>query len=357
MNQFQAKVTPTESVPLVSVVMITYNHASYIRQALDSVLCQQRLFDIEILIGEDESSDGTREIVTDYMNRFPDKINVIYHQRKDVIFINGRPTGIYNFYDTLARARGKYIAFLEGDDYWTDQMKLQKQVDLMQIRPDLAMCGHWVVNVDKDGVATNLKSCTGIDCPREFSTYNALSSTPVHPNSWLFRRFDVQKHPAYPLVQKLPVGDDPMALILLSMGNGYCIPEFMSAYRLHNGGIWSVKSRISKNFEMLQFRVASPTLVQSKYLPLAIWFNTYYWLVFFAHLIIVALADSRKAGFRELFQLYRTQSIINPTTLFGWCLAAAILAPFHMALFAVKRITLFAPGLIRLPKIFLKGKK
>lgn len=356
MNQFQVKVTPIESVPLVSVVVITYNHARYIQQALDSVLCQQTSFDFEILIGEDESSDGTREIVTDYMNQFPDKITVIYHQRKDVTYINGRPSGAYNYFDTLAHARGKYIAYLDGDDYWADPLKLQKQVDLMEIRPDLVMCGHWVVNVDKDGVATNMKSCTGIDCPREFSTSNALSSTPVHPNSWLFRRFEVQNHSAYPLISNLPAGDDSMALVLLSMGNGYCIPEVMSAYRLHNGGTWSVKTRISKNFEMLQFRVALPSLVKSKYLPLIIWSNSYYLIIFCVHLIKIALADNRKVSYRELSQLYRVQSILNPTTLLGWFSVAAILAPFHVAIFAIKRITLIAQRLMRLPRILERKK-
>jgi len=354
MNQFQAKVMPIESVPLVSVVVITYNHARYIRQALGSVLCQQTLFDFEILIGEDESSDGTREIVTDYMNRFPDKINVIYHQRKDIIYINGRPSAAYNFFDTLAHARGRYIAYLDGDDYWTDPFKLQKQVDIMEMRSDLAMCGHWVVNVDQDGLTANVKSCTGLDCPREFSTSNALSSTPVHPNSWLFRRFDVQNHSAYSLISNLPAGDDSMALVLLSMGNGYCIPEVMSAYRLHNGGTWSVKSRIRKNFEMLQFRVVLPSLVKSKYLPLIIWSSSFYLLVFFVHLIKVVFADDRKDSFREFFQLYRAQSILNPTTLLGWCLVTAILAPLHVTTFAVRRITLIAPRLMRFPKIFLK---
>lgn len=358
MTQFQTKVmTPMESAPLVSVVVITYNHARYIRQALDSVLCQQTLFDIEILIGEDESSDGTREIVTDYMNRFPERILVIYHQRKDVTYINGRPSGAYNYFDTLAHARGKYIAYLDGDDYWTDPLKLQKQVDIMERRPDLAMCAHWVANVDQDGLAANIKSCTGLNCPREFSTSSALSSTPVHPNSWLFRRFDVQNHSAYPLISNLSAGDDSMALVLLSMGNGYCIPEAMSAYRLHNGGIWSVKSRISKNFEMLQFRVALPSFVHSKYLPLVIWSNSYYLVAFCKHLIRVALSDNSKSSFRELFVLYRAQSILNPATLLGWCLAAAILAPFHIALFAIKRITLIAPRHIRPPKDFLERKK
>lgn len=358
MTQFQTKVMTTmESVPLVSVVVITYNHARYIRHALDSVLCQQTSFDIEILIGEDESSDGTREIVTDYMNRFPGKIIVIYHQRKDVIYINGRPSGAYNYFDTLARARGKYIAYLDGDDYWTDSLKLQKQVDIMEMRPDLAMCAHWVANVDQDGLAANIKSCTGLNCPREFSTSNALSSTPVHPNSWLFRRFDVQSHPAYRLIFNLSAGDDSMALVLLSMGNGYCIPEVMSAYRLHNGGTWSAKSRITKNFEMLQFRVVLPSLIKLNYLHFVIWKNSYYFAVFFWQLAKIALSKSSRDGFRELISLYRSQSILKPTTLLGWCLAAALLAPFHVAIFAIKRISLIARRLMRLLDIFLKGKK
>ena len=99
-------------MPKVSVCVQAYNHASYIAQALDSVLMQETDFDFELIIGEDESSDGTREICIRYAEQHPDRIRLFLRSREDVIYINGRATGRYNFVENLRAARGEYIALL-----------------------------------------------------------------------------------------------------------------------------------------------------------------------------------------------------------------------------------------------------
>ena len=117
--------------PLVSVHMITYNHEKYIAQAIESALMQKTNFDYEIVIGEDCSTDKTRKIVDTYAKKYPDKIKLILNEKNIGM--------IPNFIKTLNMCRGKYIAMLEGDDYWTDPYKLQKQVDFLETNPDYGL--------------------------------------------------------------------------------------------------------------------------------------------------------------------------------------------------------------------------
>lgn len=123
--------------PLVSICCITYNHESYIRETIEGFLMQKTKFPIEVLIHDDESTDKAADIIREYENKYPDIIKPIYQ------FDNKYSKGIsvsvtYNF----PRARGKYIAMCEGDDYWTDPSKLQKQVDFMEVNPDCSLCFH-----------------------------------------------------------------------------------------------------------------------------------------------------------------------------------------------------------------------
>ncbi len=113
--------------PLVSVKMITYNHAPYIAQAIEGVLQQKTNFHFELVIGEDCSTDGTREIVFEYKKKYPDIIRVITSEQNVGMKKNG--------YRTMKACRGKYIAFCEGDDYWHHTEKLQKQVDYLETHP------------------------------------------------------------------------------------------------------------------------------------------------------------------------------------------------------------------------------
>ncbi len=139
-----------ELQPLVSVCITTYQHVDYIKECLDSILCQKTDFLYEILLGEDCSTDGTREICIEYEKKYPDDINLFMHSRDTVIYVNGNATGRYNFVNNLKHAKGKYIALCDGDDYWTDPYKLQKQVDFLERNPDFSTCYHDVL-VLEDG--------------------------------------------------------------------------------------------------------------------------------------------------------------------------------------------------------------
>ncbi len=124
----------THSEILVSIVCVTYNHELYLRQALDSFLMQKTSFAYEIVLAEDCSTDGTRKICEEYAANYPEKIHYIYHDHN--VGYNE------NEYEAMCAAKGKYIAYCEGDDYWTIPDKLQRQIDFLENHPEYSVCWH-----------------------------------------------------------------------------------------------------------------------------------------------------------------------------------------------------------------------
>ena len=132
----------TPDSPLVSVCVQTYQHAGYIKQCLDGILSQRVNFEFEILLGEDGSTDGTREICLEYAKAYPNRIRLILHKRENNILVDGKPTGRFNFLYGIFSAKGKYIALCEGDDYWTEPEKLTSQVMCLENDETVQMCFH-----------------------------------------------------------------------------------------------------------------------------------------------------------------------------------------------------------------------
>lgn len=136
-----------DTVPLVSISCLTYNHENYIRDAIEGFLMQKTTFPVEILIHDDASTDKTTIIVREYEEKYPQLIKAVYQTENQHSKRDGSIGRIQR-----ERARGKYYATCEGDDYWTDPLKLQKQVDLMETNPDCTICFHssLVNNVSKN---------------------------------------------------------------------------------------------------------------------------------------------------------------------------------------------------------------
>ncbi len=128
-----------ETPPKVSICLITYNHAPYIRECLDSILMQETGFPYEICMGEDGSTDGTREICLEYAEKHPDCIRLFLRSRSEPERADYMSQGVYNHIQTLKMCRGKYLAFCDGDDAWTDPHKLQKQFDIMEANPGVSL--------------------------------------------------------------------------------------------------------------------------------------------------------------------------------------------------------------------------
>ena len=123
-------------LPSVSVVVLAYNHENYIKRCLSSIISQKVSFNFELIIGEDQSNDGTRRICIDFANQYKSIVRLFLRKRENVYKINGHETGKFNSVASQIAARGKYIAICDGDDYWLDNFKLQKQFDFLENHND-----------------------------------------------------------------------------------------------------------------------------------------------------------------------------------------------------------------------------
>jgi glycosyltransferase involved in cell wall biosynthesis len=223
----------------VSVLMITYNHEKFIAQAIESVLMQVTNFKYEIVIGEDCSNDRTREIVIDYQKRFPDKVRLLLREKNI--------GGAHNFSQTLLSCTGKYVAILDGDDYWLSPHKLQKQVDFLEGHPECSICFHpvWaVVNGQLDHIGpNNLK---------EYSTFEDLLRENYIPTCSVMFVNKLLKH--YPeWIYGLSMGDWPLLLSLAQYGKIGCLRTAMGAYRVHGAGVWSSLKEKEKLQRTIEF--------------------------------------------------------------------------------------------------------
>jgi glycosyltransferase involved in cell wall biosynthesis len=216
----------TSSNPVkVSVCMITYNHENYIAQAIESVLMQKTTFEYEILIGEDCSTDSTRDIVFDYQERYPEIIKTIFHKS------NVGPQN--NFSQTLKACTGQYIAILEGDDYWLSPDKLQNQADILDIRADISFCFHNNLIIDENDMDsvhfsnTNQSVITTIE--------DIIDCWYVMTCSIMFRSSFLNDLP--PWFFNFKNGDYILQLLLSTRGPVYYIDEIMGVYRQQKWGL------------------------------------------------------------------------------------------------------------------------
>jgi glycosyltransferase involved in cell wall biosynthesis len=232
------------NMPLVSVCILTYQHRDYIKQCLDSVLMQETAFTYEVCIGEDESSDGTREICVDYAKKYPDKIKLFLRNRADVICFAGHPTGRYNLLETLKQCRGKYIALCEGDDYWIDPLKLAKQVDFMESSVGYSGCQHrTMITVDDgNGGADHVQFCQQEELSlhdvlaRNFFASDGYNVSRTHTSSLLFQREIISS--GFPEeFYECSQGDHFLYVLVTIHGKIRILPDVMSVYRVHGQGL------------------------------------------------------------------------------------------------------------------------
>lgn len=210
--------------PKLSVCLITYKHELYIEQAIESILMQKVNFAWEIIIADDCSPDETRKIIRKYQQLYPNRIRTIFQQKNVGA---GK-----NFVDLINAARGKYVAYIEGDDYWTDEYKLQKQFDFMHERPDFSLCYHKIKWVYTYECPHDPDAESNVDDPPESTIYDILRK------GWFIRSCSM-----FYINFKLPVGfenlmigDYPLHILLASMGRIGFLNEQMGVYRINNNG-------------------------------------------------------------------------------------------------------------------------
>lgn len=214
---------------LVSVIVLTYNHKDFIRQALDSILMQVADFPYEILIGDDASSDGTSEIVREYAERYPHCIRA---------FIREKNLGATkNLYDLYLRARGKYIANCEGDDYWCDVNKLQIQTVYLEENPELIACTHdcWLVDEEGQPKAHQRLPWVSSKAVYTLDDFKGLYLS-GHPSTLVHRNFFLDKAHDYSIIYKAHpyIADRTVNIILAAQGKIVHIPKKMSCYRQYS---------------------------------------------------------------------------------------------------------------------------
>ncbi|MEH2128164.1 glycosyltransferase [Nostoc sp.] len=224
----------------VSVLMVTYNHENFIAQAIESVLMQKVDFEYELVIGEDYSTDNTRQIVIDYQRKYSDKIRLLL---PDVNLGAHK-----NFLNTFKACQGKYLAILEGDDYWTSSKKLQKQVDFLDKNLDFVICFHNVLVFWQDN--SHSPSIFLHNQPKTSTIENLLVNNFISTPSVMYRAGLVQEFPAWFYEQSM--GDWTFHILNAQHGKIGYIDEVMAAYRVHAKGVWSSKRRESQIKETIR---------------------------------------------------------------------------------------------------------
>lgn len=220
--------------PVVSISCITYNHAPYVRDALDSFL-SQRDVPFEVLIHDDHSTDGTEEIIREYAAKFPGIIKPLYERENQYSQGVTNISGVFNF----PRAEGRYIAMCEGDDFWTDPYKLKKQSEYMDYHPECSMCCHSAENLDMSGAYKSTSIIRPYDSSRVLKPREVISHNTVIPTASLLFLTDAAKRlPEW--YYDCPVGDAPLHLFMLLCGEVYYDDSPMSVYRTGRPGSWTV---------------------------------------------------------------------------------------------------------------------
>ena len=229
--------------PLVSIVCTAYNHEPYIRQCLEGFVMQKTNFLFEVLINDDASTDNTASIIREYETKYPDIIKPIYQAENQY----SKRVGLWRTI-LFPRAKGKYIALCEGDDYWTDQYKLQKQVDFLEANEDFVVCSHRykIFNVETKKWNSNKadylfnQNIKGIEFGTEagINRYELTKTVTV-----MFRRkcLDLNTLSKYKYSR-----DVHFFYHLLNAGKGYCMNYDAAVYRHHKGGVWGLNSKLEK---------------------------------------------------------------------------------------------------------------
>lgn len=277
---------------MVSVIVLTYNHEKYIKQALDSILMQKVDFNYEILIGDDCSQDETPNILKEYKQKHPDIIR---------LFLRTENVGATrNSYGLLTNSRGKYLATCEGDDFWTDENKLQIQVDFLEKNRSFIGCCHNFMIVDENGKPRPRRKLSWVKKKEIFTIDDFkgiyLPSQPatfLRRNIFLDNKYDLSiLYKAHPMV-----GDRTMGMIYLSLGNFYYLNSIMSCYRqVLNKNKTNITSLIYKKNTNRALDDYNFTLKLQEYAQ--------------ESLKIERIFESRK---RELFSIALLNAIVSPT--------------------------------------------
>jgi glycosyltransferase involved in cell wall biosynthesis len=232
--------------PFVSICAVAYNHAPYIRECLNGFLKQKTDFPFEILIHDDASTDGTGDIIREYAKKYPDIIRPMLETENQYSKGITNISGAFNF----PRARGKYIALSDCDDYWCDPEKLRVQTDYMESHPECMLTVHCAKTVNENGefVNRNLMRPYPHDCL--LTSEELVDKAGSFPFASMLLRAEIVKTlPDYYV--RCPVGDRPLELMAAAKGYAFYFDRPMSVYRFNGAGSWT-NSMMSGDYKKKQ---------------------------------------------------------------------------------------------------------
>lgn len=227
------------SPPLVTIICLVYNHEPYLRKCLDGFVMQKTTFPFEAIVHDDASTDGSTKIIRDYVEKYPNIIKSIYEVKN----LYGKGI-IGKKIDAAMHACSKYIAFCEGDDYWIDPFKLQKQVDFLETHPDYTMCCNRTKLYSE-----HTKSFIGenfcYDISKDIETKDIIYRTGLFIStcSILYKKNVKDNYPDY--CKQCVVGDYPSQIMCAMKGKTYYFNEAMSVYRVQNSSSWMGRQKWS----------------------------------------------------------------------------------------------------------------
>ncbi|WHF50509.1 glycosyltransferase [Chryseobacterium gotjawalense] len=227
----------------ISIIILTYNHAKFIRKNLAGIFMQKIDSQVELIICDDHSTDETSQVIHEIIRSVPENFEVKFFQHDQNIGATS------NFYFALGKVTGAYLAFCEGDDYWTDQEKLQIQLDFLRSNPDYSLCFHTAVNISDD-VRINGTLFSKVE-DREYSAAEIYKHWIVHTATVMMRAEVLQSEAKKATLQKsdLQYFDTVLFLAASTVGKLRGIPNKMSAYRRHEAGLSAGKINFKRDLK------------------------------------------------------------------------------------------------------------
>ncbi len=220
---------------VVSVRLMTYNHGKFIKEAMDGIMMQKTSFPVEIVVGDDFSTDDTLDIIKSYSDTENIHVRILDRPIDGAYFVDRQKKGrLYNFQNIIENCTGKYIALLDGDDYWTDPLKLQKQVDFLEGNINCSLVGTMNSILNEKSELEDAGFRSGV-----FNLSDLITKHRCHTSTFLFRR---KKLIIPNWFVDTKAGDTSLIWLCALKGDIQVLPDVTSVYRVHNGGVISSKS-------------------------------------------------------------------------------------------------------------------
>ncbi len=282
----------------LTVLVFTYNHENYVAQALDSVLMQEFDGDYEVVIADDCSTDGTREILLEYQRKHPDTIRLVFADKN----LNDNQITIQLFEE----AAGQYIALLEGDDFWTSSSKLKKQLQFLDEHPECGMCFHNVAHLRENGDDRQVVH-NSPDQKKFLSLNDVLQASSIAYGSVVCRAGLIERFPAW--YRTIFGGDWALCILYAERATIGYLDEVMGTYRIHSGGVWSGLDAIGKLERSIQTEKDLDINFDGRY-------HSAFKRNIAFHNFFLALSHAERRNFRAAMRCFRDSIVRRPMS--GW---------------------------------------